>query len=102
VENAIRNAIRYAPRDTAVEVSLARRDGQAVVGVRDCGPGVPETDLPRLFDAFYRVGGDRDRASGGAGLGLSIARRAIELHHGRIRARNARPGLELEMELPVV
>jgi len=101
VENVIRNAIRYAPRETAVEVSLARNNGKAVVGVRDQGSGVPEEALPRLFDAFYRVEGDRDRASGGTGLGLSIARRAIELHKGSIRARNAQPGLEVEMELPV-
>ena len=101
VENVIRNAIRYAPRETAVEVSLARNNGKAVVGVRDQGSGVPDEALPRLFDAFYRVEGDRDRASGGLGLGLSIARRAIELHRGSIRARNARPGLEVEMELPV-
>ena len=101
VENVIRNAIRYAPRETAVEVSLARHNGKAVVGVRDQGSGVPEEALPRLFDAFYRVEGDRDRASGGTGLGLSIARRAIELHKGSIRARNAEPGLEVEMELPV-
>jgi two-component system sensor histidine kinase CpxA len=100
VENVIRNAIRYAPRETAVEISLARNNGKAVVGVRDQGSGVPEEALPRLFDAFYRVEGDRDRASGGIGLGLSIARRAIELHKGSIRARNARPGLEVEMELP--
>jgi signal transduction histidine kinase len=57
--------------------------------------------LPRLFDAFYRVEPDRDRASGGIGLGLSIARRAIELHRGSIRAKNAKPGLEVELELPV-
>jgi two-component system sensor histidine kinase CpxA len=101
VENVIRNAIRYAPRETAVEVSVARNNGKAVVAVRDQGSGVPEEALPRLFDAFYRVEGDRDRASGGTGLGLSIARRAIELHQGSIRARNARPGLEVEMELPV-
>jgi two-component system sensor histidine kinase CpxA len=101
VENVIRNAIRHAPRETAVEVSLARDDGKAVVGVRDQGSGVPEEALPRLFDAFYRVEGDRDRASGGIGLGLSIARRAMELHKGSICARNARPGLEVEMELPV-
>jgi two-component system sensor histidine kinase CpxA len=101
VENVIRNAIRYAPRETAVEVSLARQNGKAVVGVRDRGSGVPEEALPRLFDAFYRVEGDRDRASGGIGLGLSIARRAMELHKGSIRARNARPGLEVEMEMPV-
>jgi two-component system sensor histidine kinase CpxA len=101
VENVIRNAIRHAPRETAVEVSLARNNGKAVVGVRDRGSGVPEEALSQLFDAFYRVEGDRDRASGGIGLGLSIARRAIELHRGSIRARNAQPGLEVEMELPV-
>ena len=101
VENVIRNAIRYAPRQSAVEVSLARKNGTAVVDVRDRGPGVPEEALPRLFDAFYRVESDRNRSSGGIGLGLSIARRAIELHKGTIRARNAQPGLEVEMELPV-
>ena len=68
--------------------------------VRDHGPGVPEDALARLFDPFYRVETDRNRASGGIGLGLSIARRAIELHKGSIRARNAHPGLEVELELP--
>jgi two-component system sensor histidine kinase CpxA len=101
VENVIRNAIRYAPPASAVEVSLARRNGTAVVNVRDHGPGVPEDALPRLFDAFYRVDNDRNRASGGIGLGLSIARRALQLHKGKIRARNAHPGLDVELEVPV-
>jgi len=100
IENVIRNAIRYSPRETAVEVSLARSNGKAVVDVRDHGPGVPEEALPHLFDAFYRVETDRNRISGGIGLGLSLARRAIELHKGAIRAKNAQPGLEVEMELP--
>jgi signal transduction histidine kinase len=102
VENVIRNAIRYSPKAGAVEVSLARNNGHAVVDVRDHGPGVPEEALPRLFDPFYRVENDRGRTSGGIGLGLSIARRAIELHKGTIRAKNASPGLEVELELPVV
>jgi signal transduction histidine kinase len=102
IENVIRNAIRYAPPESTVEVALARRNGTAVVDVRDQGPGVPEEALPRLFDAFYRVDTDRNRTSGGIGLGLSIARRAVELHKGIIRARNAHPGLEVELELPVV
>jgi two-component system sensor histidine kinase CpxA len=101
VENVIRNAIRYSPPAADVEVTLARRNGAAVVDVRDLGPGVPEESLPRLFDAFYRVEKARDTSSGGIGLGLSIARRAIELHQGGIRARNLQPGLEVEMELPV-
>jgi signal transduction histidine kinase len=100
VENVIRNAIRYSPPRTTVDVSLARSNGKILVDVRDHGPGVPENALPRIFDAFYRVETDRNRASGGIGLGLSIARRAIELHNGAIRARNAQPGLEVEMELP--
>ena len=55
MENVIRNAIRYSPPQSAVEVTLARRNGTAVVDIRDHGPGVPEEALPRLFDAFYRV-----------------------------------------------
>jgi signal transduction histidine kinase len=102
IENVIRNAIRYSPPESTVEVSLARQNGNAVVDVRDQGPGVPEEALPRLFDAFYRVDSDRNRTSGGIGLGLSIARRALELHKGAIRARNAHPGLEVELQLPVV
>ena len=101
VENVIRNAIRYSPPGATVNVTLARRNGAVVVAVRDHGPGAPEEALPRLFDAFYRVEKSRDTASGGIGLGLSIARRAIELHKGGIRARNVQPGLEVELELPV-
>ncbi|MEO8371508.1 MAG: ATP-binding protein [Candidatus Solibacter sp.] len=101
VENALRNAIRYAPRDTAVDVALIRQSTTATVEIRDCGPGVPENALPRIFDPFYRVETDRNRVSGGIGLGLSIARRAVELHKGRIRAENANPGLRIALEFPV-
>jgi signal transduction histidine kinase len=100
VENVIRNAIRYSPREAPIDVSLSRNNGKVLVDVRDRGPGVPEQALPRLFDPFYRVEDDRNRTTGGIGLGLSIARRAIELHKGAIRARNADPGLEVELELP--
>jgi signal transduction histidine kinase len=101
VENVLRNAIRHSPRESPVEVSVARSNGVVKVGVRDYGTGVPEEALPRLFNAFYRVESDRDRSSGGAGLGLSIARRAVELHKGKISAHNAQPGLAVELELPV-
>jgi two-component system sensor histidine kinase CpxA len=102
VENVMRNAIRYAPPETAVTVRVGRNNGSCVVSVRDAGPGVPEEALPRIFDPFYRVESDRNRASGGVGLGLSIARRAVELHKGRLTARNVNPGLAVEMELPAV
>jgi two-component system sensor histidine kinase CpxA len=99
-ENVIRNAIRYAPPQTPVEVHLAPYGVAARIQVRDYGPGVPEESLDHIFDAFYRVEGDRNRESGGVGLGLAIARRAVELHKGMLRARNVHPGLLVELELP--
>lgn len=102
VENVIRNAIRYAPPGTAVEIELRRQSAMAQVGVRDFGPGVPEDALPRIFDPFYRVDSDRNRISGGLGLGLAIARRSVELHKGKLTARNANPGLMVTIEFPVV
>jgi two-component system sensor histidine kinase CpxA len=99
VENVLRNAIRYSPPGEVVSMTLARRRRDAVVTIRDRGPGVPGEAIAHLFDAFYRA--DSSRAGGGFGLGLSIAKRAVELHHGKIRARNAEPGLEVEICLPV-
>jgi signal transduction histidine kinase len=101
IENVMRNAIRYAPRESKVEVAIENGGGRARVRIRDYGPGVPAEALPRLFDPFYRVDSDRNRNSGGVGLGLSIARRAVELHRGTLRASNASPGLLVEIELPV-
>ena len=98
-ENVLRNAIRYTSEGSTVEVAMQQRDKSAVVTVRDHGPGVPRESLGRIFDPFFRVESDRDRLSGGVGLGLSIAKRAIELHHGHIRAENAEPGLRVEMQL---
>lgn len=100
-ENVMRNAIRHAPEGTAVEVSLELGRGGVGVVVRDHGLGVPAESLPLLFEPFYRVEGDRGRESGGVGLGLSIARRAIAVHGGHIEARNAEPGLSVAIVLPV-
>jgi signal transduction histidine kinase len=97
----MRNAIRYAPAESMIQVTVEDSDGWAKIRVRDYGPGVPEEALPRLFDPFYRVDEDRDRKSGGVGLGLSIARRAVELHRGKLKASNASPGLLVEIDLPV-
>ena len=101
IENVVRNAIRYAPEGTTVDIDLQAAGGLAKICVRDYGPGVPESALPRIFDVFYRVEEDRDRASGGVGLGLAIAKRAVELHHGKLYARNASPGLLVAIELPL-
>jgi two-component system sensor histidine kinase CpxA len=102
LENVIRNAIRYAPRGTAVDIELAKSADAAVVSVRDYGPGVPDEALTRIFDPFYRVDSDRNRASGGLGLGLAIARRSVQLHKGELTAQNARPGLLVTIQFPIV
>ncbi|HCC56404.1 MAG TPA: hypothetical protein DEQ47_03945 [Solibacterales bacterium] len=99
-ENILRNALRYSPPGHPVVATVGREGASAVLGIRDWGSGVPENQLQRIFDHFYRVDSDRNRLSGGVGLGLSIARRAVELHHGSIAARNAGPGLMVEIRLP--
>ena len=99
-ENILRNAIRHAPPGSAVEVELARHGDRAEIAVRDHGPGVPREALTDIFEPFFRVEGDRGRSSGGVGLGLAIARRAVELHQGHVTAFNANPGLVVAIELP--
>lgn len=100
IENVLRNGIRYAPPETTVLVTLQKEPERVLIRVRDYGPGVPDDALPHIFRPFYRVGADRTRSSGGVGLGLAIAQRAVALHHGDIRALNADPGLLVEIELP--
>src|SRR5580658_1559688 len=101
VENVIRNAIRYAPSGTPIDIELKKSGEMAEICVRDYGPGVPAEALPRIFDPFYRVDSDRNRVSGGLGLGLAIARRSVELHKGKLTARNANPGLLVSIDLPL-
>lgn len=101
IDNVVRNAIRYSPPGERVEVAVERSNGSVRVSVRDYGPGVPEQDLPKLFEPFFRVDGSRGEATGGLGLGLAIARRAVQLHHGEITAGNAQPGLRVTLTIPV-
>lgn len=106
-ENVVRNAVRYTAAGTAVEISLFcetldAQERQAVIVVRDYGPGVPEEAIAEIFRPFYRVEDARDRQTGGSGLGLAIAARAIRLHDGTITAANASGGgLIVEMRLPL-
>ncbi len=99
-ENVIRNAIRYSPDGGLIDIELSCVSGIAHLSVRDFGPGVPADSLDAIFDPFYRVETDRGRSSGGVGLGLAIARRAVELHHGNVRAVNANPGLLVMIDIP--
>jgi two-component system, OmpR family, sensor histidine kinase CpxA len=75
---------------------------RAYITIRDHGPGVPEEELPKLFMPFYRVDNSRTRLTGGNGLGLAIAARAIALHSGTIRAHNAPDGgMIVEIRIPL-
>ncbi len=101
VENVVRNALRVTPSGAAVEIGAERKPVGIVISVRDHGPGLPEGELTRIFRPFYRVDTVRDRESGGVGLGLAIAERAVRCHGGTIAARNAPEGLLVEITLPV-
>lgn len=102
LENVLRNAIRYAPESSAIDVKLERNRDQARFVVRDYGPGVPDGLLSKIFEPFYRVDSSRTQGTGGVGLGLAIVKRAVGLHQGTVRAANERPGLRVELSLPLI
>lgn len=89
IENIVRNAVKYTASDTVVSIMLQNVDNSVEITVRDYGPGVEPPMLEKLFEPFFRVGSARDRASGGYGLGLAIAKHAITAHSGSIVAENA-------------
>jgi signal transduction histidine kinase len=105
IENIVRNAMRYTPAGQSVDVSLcsaADQRDRVLITIRDHGRGVSEDALPKLFQPFYRVESDRNAESGGAGLGLALADRAVRAHAGTITARNhADGGLEFIIDLPI-
>jgi signal transduction histidine kinase len=101
-DNIIRNAVRHSPAGGTVSVAIATGADATTVTVADQGPGVPESQLPHIFDPFVRVSAARERDTGGHGLGLAIARRAVELHGGSLRAENLPDaGLQINAVLPL-
>jgi signal transduction histidine kinase len=101
IENVVRNAVRYSPESSIIHVRVFRSGDYARAAVRDYGPGVPDYALSKIFSPFFRVDDTRNSETGGIGLGLAIASRALQLHHGTIAASNANPGLEITMDFPV-
>jgi heavy metal sensor kinase len=107
--NLAQNAIRYSPPSTNVEVRLQRVNGDAVLSVADHGCGIPASDLPHIFERFYRADPARARETGGSGLGLAIVEEIVRAHRGRIDVASE-PGtgsvfticLPLGMTLPAV
>jgi signal transduction histidine kinase len=90
VRNLLSNAINFTPEGGEIAVSVKCTKDEVVVSVADTGPGIPQEELPYIFERFYRVDKSRSRATGGSGLGLTIARRLVEAHGGQ---------LEVESEL---
>lgn len=101
VRNLVENAVAYAPPDTAIALAALREGDRLVITVSDEGPGLPEKDLARIFERFYRVDRARSRESGGTGLGLSIVKHIVALMGGEVTAAN-RPvgGATFEIRLP--
>jgi signal transduction histidine kinase len=101
LRNLLANASTYAPEQTTIVVTGRLVGGDVEIEVLDEGPGIPEEDLPRVFERFYRVDKSRARDPGGTGLGLAIVRHLVELHGGSVAAAN-RPegGARLTIVLP--
>lgn len=100
--NIIDNAIKYTPRGGKVHCTLNRAGKKAVIRIADSGVGIPEEDLPHIFDRFYRVDKARSRETGGTGLGLSIVKQFVLLHGGTIEAKSTfGKGTTFTIELPL-
>ena len=89
--NLIENAIKYNVLHGQVDVTTRRVGDQVMLSVADTGVGIPEADMPRIFERFYRVDKARSRAAGGTGLGLSIVRDAVKRHGGEITVQAGQP-----------
>ncbi|MEO8354201.1 MAG: ATP-binding protein, partial [Chthoniobacteraceae bacterium] len=98
--NLIRNAVHHGGRENKVVISAATTGEEVTLRVADQGPGVPEEDLPKIFDAFYRVDPSRTRDTGGTGLGLAIVKTCMDSCCGSVSAINLQPhGLEVRITL---
>ena len=102
VRNLIDNAVRYTPPGGRVDVSVSAEDGKVILEVRDTGMGIPQRDLPRVFERFYRVDRARSRETGGTGLGLAIVRHVAENHGGEVTVQSElSAGSTFAVRLPV-
>ncbi|MCG2818568.1 MAG: cell wall metabolism sensor histidine kinase WalK [Actinomycetia bacterium] len=100
--NLVKNSLLHTPDGGEITVRAASSEGEVVFSVADTGSGINEEELPMIFERFYRTDRSRARATGGAGLGLSIARSLVEAQGGRIRAESERgKGTTISFTVPV-
>ena len=101
IDNVLRNAVRYSPQGVPVDVSVMHPQNGLAILIRDGGPGVPDKDLERIFEPFYRVAESRDRDTGGEGIGLAITAQVMKAHGGSAKAVNCQGGgFEVRLNLP--
>ena len=101
--NILNNAVKFTPRGGHIWFTASQDSGEAVVRIRDTGVGIASDALPRVFDMFHQAEPTLERSIGGLGIGLTLARRLVEMHEGRIDVRSPGPGqgTEVEIRLPI-
>jgi signal transduction histidine kinase len=100
LRNLVANAATYAPEQTVIQIDVRSQGGRIAIAVSDQGPGIPDEDLARIFERFYRVDKSRARDPGGTGLGLAIVKHLVELHGGRVWVENrSEQGARFTIEL---
>ena len=102
VENVLRNAIKYSPPASRIDIHLLQRSDELELTICDQGPGIAPEQLEAVFEPFYRVSNSRNSNTGGTGLGLAIVAQIVRQHGGKVRAENSpEGGLCITMHLPV-
>ena len=102
VTNLLENSIRYTDPNGTIIIRCKHDEGKVILNIDDTKPGVPTASLERLFDRLYRVDHSRNRATGGAGIGLAMCRQIVDDHHGKIFASHSElGGLGISIELPL-
>jgi signal transduction histidine kinase len=86
--NLVSNAIKYTPESGEVKINLTTNDHQGLITIKDTGIGIPTSDIPHIFNRFYRVNADRSRHTGGSGLGLAIALAIVQTHKGKLEVQS--------------
>lgn len=100
--NIIDNSVKYTPAGGKISISLRQDKSAAIINVGDNGIGIPDEEIPKIFNRFYRVDKSRSRKLGGSGLGLAICKWIVELHHGEIEVRSkVKVGTDITITIPI-